>query len=196
MAIEGKQIIEIMLSNYNDGAVDKYERHLPIITPLASALQLDNEVVTSVYGIGILTIDSIDLRLPIIEGGKSSELKVNINSVPSSTKIDEDGNCIISGHRKFNYDEMLNRLNEVDIGDIIEYTSTDGTIYEYKVYETKVTKIDDNKSFGSHEDKKKLTFLITIPIHKAPYKIFIQAELINIIFLPLSATTGSDKPKT
>ncbi len=169
-AIEsGNEAIEVMLQTDDD--VDIYDS---FITPLPSA-----NLLNTVKGIGIITIEIIDLRLPVVEGVENSKLKVALGHVPDTADISEVGNCIIAGHRNYTCGEMFNRLNEVDIGDIIKLTTIAGKTYDYKVYALTVIKPGDDSLFQFGEGQKKLTLLTCTPVRKATHRLLVQAELIE-----------------
>jgi len=96
------------------------------------------EIISSVNGIGIMEIERIDLKLPVVEGATKATLKVAVGHVSESSPIGEIGNCIIAGHRKYEYGLMFNRLDEVEVGDVINYTTVEGALLNYRVYATRV----------------------------------------------------------
>ena len=139
----------------------------------------ETEVINSVDGIGILEIESIDLKLPVVEGATKATLRIALGRVSESVPIGEIGNCIIAGHRKYEYGLMFNRLDEVEVGDVINYTSVDGIEYKYKVYATTVIAPNDISLFDYDDGQKKLTLLTCTPIKKATHRLLIQASLIE-----------------
>jgi len=139
----------------------------------------ETEVIKSVNGIGILEIESIDLKLPVVEGATKATLKVALGRVSESAPIGEVGNCIIAGHRKYEYGLMFNRLDEVEVGDVIKYTSVDGKTLNFKVYATTVIVPSDTSLFDYNDGQKKLTLLTCTPIKKASHRLLIQASLME-----------------
>jgi len=137
------------------------------------------EIISSVNGIGIMEIERIDLKLPVVEGATKATLKVAVGHVSESSPIGEIGNCIIAGHRKYEYGLMFNRLDEIEVGDVIKYTSVDGIPLNYKVYATTVIVPNDNSLFDYDFGQKKLTLLTCTPIKKATHRLLIQANLIE-----------------
>ena len=61
-----------------------------MITPEPSEEPVGDDMITQVDGIGILEIESIDLKLPIAEGVENSKLKVAVGRLPSSAEIGEE----------------------------------------------------------------------------------------------------------
>ena len=59
--------------------------------------------------LGILTIEGIDLRLPIMEGVDEPELRIAPGHVTQTPMIGDTGNAVIAGHRNFTFGSMFNR---------------------------------------------------------------------------------------
>jgi sortase A len=166
---------EILVNIKSNDEVDYYD----LDDEEEAEISDETEVINSVNGIGILEIESIDLKLPVVEGATKATLKVALGHVSESAPISEVGNCIIAGHRKYEYGLMFNRLDEVEVGDVIKYTMVDGTNYAYKVYTTTVILPNDNALFDFDDGQKKLTLLTCTPIKKATHRLLVQASLIE-----------------
>ena len=87
---------------------------------------------------GILEIEKIDLKLPVLSGATRKNLKVSLASVEHTGKPGEIGNYVVAGHRSQAYGRNFNRLDELEAGDIIEmnvgknkyrYTVVDKLLY-------------------------------------------------------------------
>lgn len=90
--------------------------------------------------LGILTIDSIELKLPVIEGTTPDGLKVAPGHVPETAHIGDTGNAVIAGHRNYAYGSMFNRLGEIEPGDIISFTDISGeTIFKGRLPKLSLT---------------------------------------------------------
>ncbi len=180
---EGKEVIEVKLpkSNTVDETYDLNtdSAFVPLITPIPTVRPLNDKVVDEVQGIGIIEIKKISLKLPVVEGVDNKKLKVAVVHVPMTPDIGAIGNCIIVGHRNYTYGEMFNRLDELNVGDIIKITMLDGTEYKYKVYATTVIEPGDNELFNFERGQKKLTLLTCTPIRKATHRLLVMAELIE-----------------
>ena len=170
----GKTTIEVKVKG-DDVGVDYYD------LDEESEAEVDEsiEIISSVEGLGIIQIERIDLKLPIVEGATKATLKVALGHVSESAPIGEVGNCIIAGHRKYENGLMFNRLDEVEVGDVINYTTVDGVPLNYKVYATTVIVPNDNSLFDFEYGQKKLTLLTCTPIKKATHRLLIQANLIE-----------------
>ncbi len=150
-----------------------------VITPPPSESPPTEETKSQVNGLGIIEIESIDLKLPIVEGVESGKLEVATGHLPESVDISQEGNCIIVGHRNYTYGEMFNRLDELNAGDIIKITTVDNTIYNYKIYATTVVEPGSDKLFECDDGQYKLTLLTCTPVRKATHRLLILAELID-----------------
>lgn len=98
-----------------------------------------NRYITSAWPVeAILNIEKIDLLLPIIEGTRAEYLDVSPGSVLGASKPWESGNYSVAGHRSLTYGRHFNRLNELDINDIIVVTDLNDISYTYQVYKTSI----------------------------------------------------------
>jgi sortase A len=87
---------------------------------------------------GILEIEKINLKLPVLLGATRENLKISLASVDYTGKPGQIGNYVIAGHRSRTYGRNFNRLDELEAGDIIEmnvgknkyrYTVVDKLLY-------------------------------------------------------------------
>jgi hypothetical protein len=66
---------------------------IPTFTPVYSDPPADNAFPNNITGIGILTIDSIDLLLPVAEGIEDATLRIAPGRVPQTAQVGETGNA-------------------------------------------------------------------------------------------------------
>ncbi|MGI6546070.1 MAG: class D sortase [Fastidiosipilaceae bacterium] len=96
--------------------------------------------------LGRLKIPDINVDLPILEGATHVQLRYGLAHIESSSLPGEEGNCAILGHRMLDNGRHLNRLNEVEIGDLITInTGTD--LYTYEVFDMPVVRPEDLLSY-------------------------------------------------
>lgn len=133
---------------------------------------------TVVTGIGILTIDRIDARLPVTEGASASQLKVAVGHVPQTPEIGATGNAVIAGHRSYTYGDYFNRLGEMEAGDVISYQPKDGEAMEFEVFEILKVLPGDQAAFWQPEDEQMLTLLTCTPIRTATHRLLVRARLV------------------
>lgn len=108
--------------------------------------------------IGIIEIESLDLKYPVVEGAGSSELSVGIGHIPDTAGIGEMGNCVLAGHRGSRYGTYFKYLNWISVSDEIRLTDKSGNVWIYEAAETKVVDPYDN-SVKSQGKERELTLL-------------------------------------
>ena len=150
------------------------------IPPMVEHEPLDPAVFPSgIVGIGILSIESIDLRLPIMEGVEEPALRIAPGRVPQTAVIGEVGNSVIAGHRNFTFGSMFNRLGEVEIGDMIEFQAMNGEIMSFEVFELLVITPDNQIAFIQPQDEAIITLYTCTPIREATHRLLIRARKIE-----------------
>ena len=138
----------------------------------------DSEFPDSVIGIGILTIEAINLRLPIAEGVSEEVLRIAPGRVPETAFIGEAGNAVIAGHRNYTFGSMFNRLGEIVIGDIICYQERSGRMMEFKVFEIIEVNPDDQIAFIQPANDYIITLYTCTPVHDATHRLLVRARRI------------------
>ncbi|MCL2546187.1 MAG: class D sortase [Oscillospiraceae bacterium] len=134
---------------------------------------------SDIVPIGILTIESIDLRLPVMEGVKEPELRVAPGRVPQTANIGEIGNAVIAGHRNFTFGSMFNRLGEVENGDIIGFQAMNGQHKAFEVFEILVITPDNQIAFIQPHNESIITLYTCTPIREATHRLLIRARKIE-----------------
>ena len=130
-------------------------------------------------GIGILAIDKIDLKLPVVEGVTLDQLKVAVGHVPQTPAIGAIGNAVIAGHRNYSYGSMFNRLGEISVGDIITYTPKGGQPMQFKVFEITEIEPGDQIAFIQPKDESIITLYTCTPVRVATQRLLIRAQLVD-----------------
>ena len=128
--------------------------------------------------LGKLSIEKIDLKMPVVEGVAEELLKTAAGHVPETAAIGDFGNAVIAGHRMYDYGVHFNRLGEMEIGDIIGYTSADGESCLFEVFEITVIEPDDQIAFVQSMDESIITLYTCTPIREATHRLLVRAELI------------------
>lgn len=108
--------------------------------------------------IGIIEVEALDLKYPVVEGAGSSELNAGIGHIPDTAGIGETGNCVLAGHRGSRYGTYFKYLNRISIGDEIKLTDKEGNVYLYEAAEMKVVGPYDN-SVKNQGEERELTLL-------------------------------------
>jgi sortase A len=132
-----------------------------------------------IEGIGILTIEKIDVRLPVTDGVTEAQLKVAVGHVPQSAPIGGDGNAIIAGHRSYTYGQYFNRLGELEPGDTIKYQPKGGAEMAFEVYEILTVLPDAPAVYEDFPGEQILTLHTCTPIRVATHRLLVRAKLIS-----------------
>lgn len=129
-----------------------------------------------ITGIGILTIDCIDAKLPVTDGVSKEQLKIAEGWVPQTAPIGGEGNAVIAGHRSYTYGMHFNRLGELTIGDTIQYDSVDGENMTFTVSEILTMEPGDPAVFAQPaEGVSQLTLYTCTPIRTATHRLLVRA---------------------
>lgn len=129
-----------------------------------------------VDGIGILTIEKIDARLPVTAGVSKTQLKIAEGWVTQTAPIGSEGNAVIAGHRSYTYGQHFNRLGELETGDTIGYASTDGETMIFKVSEILTVEPGDPAVFAEPEPgAAQITLYTCTPIREATHRLLVRA---------------------
>jgi LPXTG-site transpeptidase (sortase) family protein len=158
---------------------DTEPESITTFTPVYGDPPPDNAFPNNVTGIGILTIESIDLRLPIAEGIEDASLRIAPGRVPQTAQVGETGNAVIAGHRNYAYGAMFNRLGEVEIGDIVHYQARSGELMEFAVFEIAEIEPLDQIAFIQPVNESIITLYTCTPIREATYRLIIRAQRIS-----------------
>ena len=176
---EETPIAEYVYIGYSDYELETY--YLPIYEP--EPLPLPEPLDLSIFPqgivpLGIMAIESIDLRLPVMEGVKEPELRIAPGRVSETSAIGDVGNAVIAGHRNLTFGSMFNRLGEVEVGDIIQFQGLDGRVMEFEVFEILVILPADQIAFIQPQDMAIITLYTCTPIREATHRLVIRAKKI------------------
>jgi len=123
----------------------------------------------------ILRIPSIDSENPVREGTERDVLSDSLGHESGTAFAGEEGNCVIAGHRNYNFGKYFNRLDEVEIDDLIYLDSATET-YTYVVTDIQVVDPTDVEILEPIEGKETLTLYTCTPIYIATKRLVIIAE--------------------
>ena len=138
------------------------------ITDYEESLEVD-----SAPPLGILTIDKLDIRVPIYNGTSELSLNKGAGRIKGMARMDEDGNLGISGHR----DGYFRVLKDIQVGDEIEVQSTTG-VQAYQVSSIDIVPKSD-VSVLVKSDEKMLTLVTCYPFYfvgNAPKRYIVKAS--------------------
>lgn len=128
---------------------------------------------------GMLKIEKINLNLPILSGAIEGNLKISVASIEHTGNGGEFGNYAIAGHRSRTYGRNFNRLEEVEIGDIIEVDKGEKK-YKYTVVEKLFVKPEETWVLNSNKDIKEITLVTCHPMIDNPtHRLIIKGRILD-----------------
>lgn len=125
---------------------------------------------------GVLTIDKIDLLLPILHGASDKNMKTTVASIENTGKPGEIGNYAIAGHRNFTYGRNFNRLDELEEGDTIEVDDGNSQ-YEYVVSEKLYVKPEEVWVLEGNNEDKEITLITCHPMVDPTHRLIIKGKI-------------------
>lgn len=126
--------------------------------------------------LGKLTINQIDLTIPIMEGASQQNLKVGAGHLKGTTPIGELGNAAIAAHRSYTYGKQFNRLLEVKTGEII-YIETKNKKLTYKITETLLVKPTELSVLENDRNASVITLITCHPMKNPTHRYIVKAVL-------------------
>jgi sortase A len=124
--------------------------------------------------IGVLKIDIIGLKLPVVEGISAADMRIAPGHIPGTAFPGQLGNAVIAGHHSYTYGRMFNRLEELKAGDNVK-VETGGHVYLYTIYDKKIVEPTD-LSVLNHNNIDKILTLITCDA-EGKRRLILQAKL-------------------
>ncbi|MFG6496221.1 class D sortase [Fictibacillus sp. UD] len=126
--------------------------------------------------IGKMTINKIDLTIPIMEGASMQNLKVAAGHMNGTAPIGETGNAAIAAHRSYTYGKQFNRLPEVESGDLIQVETTQ-KILTYKITEKLLVLPTDLSVLKNNKNESILTLITCHPMKNPTHRYIVKAVL-------------------
>jgi len=128
---------------------------------------------------GLLIIDKIRLRVPILTGLTKRNLDLAVASVENTGKPGQEGNYVIAGHNSRTYGLLFSRLDELTLGDKIVVQCKDST-YTYEVIESVIVQPDEVQILLPEGNKKQITLVTCDYSVPKPYlRLIVKGELIE-----------------
>lgn len=126
--------------------------------------------------LGKLTIDQIDLVIPILEGATQTNLKIGAGHLSGTSPIGETGNAAIAAHRSYTYGKQFNRLPEVESGDLIQVETAQKKL-TYKVTEKVLVKPNDLSVLQNNTNETMITLITCHPMKNPTHRYIVKAVL-------------------
>ncbi len=129
---------------------------------------------------GTLIIPAIDLNMSVIADATPRNLNRAPALMKSSHMPGNPGNAVISGHRMYEFGSHFNRLDEIKIGDRIDYVSHEAT-YHFEVEQ--ITVVDPAEIWITLGDNRetRLTLFACTPIRIATHRLVVFAVLREVV---------------
>ena len=118
----------------------------------------DAALLSSGNVIGLIEIEALDLKYPVVEGADSKQLAYGIGHISDTAAIGSIGNCVLAGHRGSRYGTYFKYLNRLSEGDMVKITDKEGNEHLYEVVSWEVVGPYDN-SVKAQGEVKELTLL-------------------------------------
>lgn len=125
---------------------------------------------------GVLIIDKINLKLPILTGATAGNLNLSVASIEHTGRVGEVGNYAIAGHRNFTYGKNFNRLDEVEVGDWIG-VDTGSKEFWYQVQEKLYVSPQSMWVLQGNGKDKEITLITCHPMENPTQRIVIRGQL-------------------
>lgn len=126
--------------------------------------------------VGVIEIDKIGVKLPILYGASDANLDKGAGLLQGTPAPGMPGNSAIAAHRNRAYGSMFNRLDEIGKGDTVTVKDKNNT-YQYEVYETLVVEPHENSVLNGSDDEKVLTLITCTPIDTATHRLIVKAKI-------------------
>lgn len=125
--------------------------------------------------IAILTIEKINLKLPVLEGATEDNMKLAAGHMVETAPLGEKGNAAIAAHRALTKGRLFNRLNELEEGDQI-VVDQKGERLVYTVFKTMLVEPADVSVLRGNKTDKVLTLITCDPVVNATHRLIVQAK--------------------
>ena len=113
--------------------------------------------------IGIIEIESLNIRYPIFEGAGAEQLNMGIGHLPETAGLLKKGNCVLAGHNGSRRGTFFTNLSSIAIGVEVKVTDKEMVTHTYIVEDTGVVGPYD-ASVRAERDEERLT-LFTCAYH-------------------------------
>lgn len=125
---------------------------------------------------GLLIIDKINLRLPILTGTSARNLLISAASLENTAKAGEVGNYVITGHRNYGYGMHFNRLDELDVGDLMTVEARN-SLFIYEVREKLYVEPEDVWVLQGKQEDAEITLITCHPERNPTQRLIIKGIL-------------------
>jgi sortase A len=137
--------------SFEEEIVDKYQDDTETTTNTITTQDIPTVSVEGDYYLGIISIPSLGLELPILDTLTTANLKKSPCLYCGSI---DTGDIIIGGH---NYQSHFGKLQNLKSGDEVYIIDANGVLYKYEVTESEIINGYDIETMKSNSDTWDLT---------------------------------------
>ena len=152
------QFEQNMEQEYKEDGEKEEEKEAETEDTKAPISEEDAALLSSGDVIGLIEIEALELKYPIVEGADSKQLAYGIGHIPDTAAIGSIGNCVLAGYRGSRYGTYFKYLNRLSAGDTVKVTDKEGNMYLYEVVSCEVVEPYDN-SVKAQGEETELTLL-------------------------------------
>lgn len=108
--------------------------------------------------IGLIEIETLDIKYAVMEGTGNHELSCGIGHITDTAGIGEKGNCVLAGHNGSRHGTFFTNLKTIQTGEVVKLTDKEGNVYFYEVESMEVVGPYDN-SVKDQGEEAELTLI-------------------------------------
>lgn len=153
-----EQFEQNMEQEHKEDGEKEEEKEAEAADTKAPISEEDAALLSSGDVIGLIEIEALELKYPVVEGADSKQLAYGIGHIPDTATIGSIGNCVLAGHRGSRYGIYFKYLNRLSAGDTVKVMDKEGNVYLYEVVSWEVVGPYDN-SVKAQGEKTELTLL-------------------------------------
>ena len=152
------ELIEQFEQNLEQEQTEDDEKEKEETDTKAPISEEDAALLSSGDVVGLIEIEALELKYPIVEGADSKQLAYGIGHIPDTAAIGGKGNCVLAGHRGSRYGTYFKYLNRLSAGDTVKVMDKEGNVYLYEAVSSEVVGPYDN-SVKAQGEETELTLL-------------------------------------
>lgn len=151
----GKNETDKLLTEFEHILEEKADEEEEIVpeSEQASGSEEDTTLLLEEGVIGIIEIEAIDIRYPVVEGTKTKDIAYAIGHMTETAGLGEEGNCVLAGHNGSRNGIFFTNLNQLALGDEVKLIDSEGNVHLYEVRETFVIGPYDNEVKAQGEEE-------------------------------------------
>ena len=134
----------------------------------------------SIVGIvdGLLIIDKVGLRVPILSRYTIDNLNISICTVLEANRMGQPGNYVLAGHNSRIYGRHFNRLKELSVGDTIVVENKHEQ-FSYLITETFSVAPTEVWVMENDGEKSIITLITCCYLTQPPGRLVVRGEIVD-----------------